>query len=69
MVVESLKLPTTCFWVAIFLIFSGMKLFIWLGVYDPLSNVVGDHTLQFCNSYIILMRFTSGLVEVLLDSL
>jgi hypothetical protein len=27
-VVESLKLPTICFWVATFLIFSGIKFFI-----------------------------------------
>jgi hypothetical protein len=59
--VESLKLSTICFWVETFLIFSSIKILHWLGVYVPLSNVVGDHTSQFCDAYVFRKEFRSGL--------
>jgi hypothetical protein len=40
------------------------KVFHWLGVYGPLSNVLCDHASQFCNAYVFHQEVRSGLQVV-----
>jgi hypothetical protein len=42
----------------------GYKIIHWLGVDDPLSNVVRDHASQFCNAYVFHKEVRSNLQVV-----
>jgi hypothetical protein len=44
--------------------FLWYKILHWLGVYGPLSNVVSDHTSQFCNAYVFHKEVRSNLQVV-----